>query len=106
MTNPLLELRVFKMIRHDDVPGVSGIGVVAVGVIFPTGKVVIQWLPEHRSIEVWDSLEGAIFVHGHDGKTEFVFEGDDIMRPISEADFDSIYDDAYFEAMELQEKLP
>jgi hypothetical protein len=33
-------VRVFQLMRDEDVSGVSGIGRVAVGVIFPSGRVV------------------------------------------------------------------
>jgi hypothetical protein len=37
-------LRVFQLMRDEDVSGVSGVGRVAVGVVFPSGKVVLEWL--------------------------------------------------------------
>ncbi len=62
------EARRFRLVRDEDVSGVSGTGVVAEGVAFTTGKVVISWLSEHGSVVVWDSLESAIAVHGHGGR--------------------------------------
>ena len=67
------ELRTFHLFRHEDVSGVSGVGIVAEGLIFSTGKVVIQWTTDHHSIVIYDSLEDAIAIHGHGGKTEFIF---------------------------------
>ena len=72
-------MRRFKMVRHQDVTGVSGEGVVAEGVIFSNGKVAIQWLtPQVGDVKmgstvVWDDFRAAMKVHGHDGKTEFRF---------------------------------
>jgi hypothetical protein len=63
-------MRLFFLVRDEDVSGVSGIGVVAEGVEFSDGKVVIRWRGVHScSTVVWDSLEDAIAIHGHDGRT-------------------------------------
>ena len=64
----------FTMVRDDDVTGYSGTGEVADGVVFPDGVVVIRWRGEHRSTVVWDGLDAARAVHGHDGRTRFVCE--------------------------------
>jgi hypothetical protein len=65
--------RRFEMHRDHDVSGVSGTGVVAEGVEFTDGTVAIRWLTEHGSTVAWADLEAAKKVHGHDGKTRFVF---------------------------------
>lgn len=65
-------MRQFVMVRDTDVSGISGTGEMADGCIFPDGTTVIRWRGEHRSTAVWDSLESAIIIHGHDGKTRFV----------------------------------
>lgn len=65
-------MRTFVMVRDEDVTGCSGVGVVADGVVFPDGTVAIRWRGDHRSTVVWDDIEGAIAVHGHDGRTRFV----------------------------------
>lgn len=59
----------FHLIRTEDVTGVSGTGVVAEGVQFTDGTVVLRWRGESPSTVVWDNLESAMKVHGHDGKT-------------------------------------
>lgn len=63
----------FALYRHQDVTGVSGPGTVAHGVQFADGTVVLRWLGEHASTVVWESLEHAMHVHGHDGKTHVVW---------------------------------
>lgn len=63
--------RVFTMLRDEDV---SGVGVVADGVEFPDGAVVIRWRGRHQSTVVWPSVEDAIHVHGHDGRTSIHWE--------------------------------
>ncbi|MFI6909637.1 hypothetical protein ACIBKY_50840 [Nonomuraea sp. NPDC050394] len=65
--------RRFMLMRHTDVSGVSGTGVVADGVQWPDGTVVIRWRGDRPSTVQWNSIDDAIAVHGHDGKTGFVY---------------------------------
>lgn len=62
-------MRRFKLIREEDVTGVSGTGMVAEGVEFSDGTVVMRWASEHRSTVVWADLSDAMTVHGHNGAT-------------------------------------
>lgn len=64
-------MRTFNVVRHEDVTGVSGIGVVAEGVEFHDGTVAFRWRGLYRSTVLWDSIKGVVAVHGHDGRTEF-----------------------------------
>lgn len=67
-------MRTFWLHRDEDVSGVSGTGVVAEGVEFDNGKVVICWIVgEHQSVVVWDSLASVEAVHGHGGATRVVW---------------------------------
>jgi hypothetical protein len=68
-------LRVFQLLRDEDISGVSGVGCVAVGVVFPSGRVVLEWLGARRSFEIFDQIEHVDHVHGHGGKTRVVFKG-------------------------------
>jgi hypothetical protein len=61
--------RLFGLNRGEDVTGVSGTGTVAHGVQFPDGTVVLRWAGEFASTVVWESLDAAMHVHGHDGRT-------------------------------------
>lgn len=63
----------FALHREQDVTGVSGTGTVAHGVRFADGRVVIRWLGDKPSTVMWDSLDDAMSVHGHDGKTQVVW---------------------------------
>ena len=63
-------LKLFMLNRKQDATGVSGTGIVARGIIFPTGKCVMEWQTKHTSIAVYDSLPELMAIHGHDGKTE------------------------------------
>jgi hypothetical protein len=66
---------VFYLVRDVDISGVSGVGQVAVGVIFPSGRVVLEWLGADSSFEILDNVEHADRIHGHGGKTRIVFAG-------------------------------
>ena len=76
MTNQLTtrnQLIRFVLVRDEDVTGVSGTGVVAEGIIFTSGEVVIHWLREPFSMGLYQSLEDVIFIHGHGGRTKMQF---------------------------------
>ncbi len=66
-------MRTFHLLRTEDETGISGTGKVAWGVEFPNGKVAIAWNTEHTSVAVYDNIKSAIAIHGHNGKTVFVF---------------------------------
>ena len=70
----------FALYREQDVTGVSGEGTVAHGTQFADGTVVLRWLGKDPSTVVWASLEAAMRVHGHDGRTRVVW----LAAPFSE----------------------
>lgn len=59
----------FHLVRLVDHTGVTGTGVVAQGIRFSDGTVVVRWLGDHASTVVWSSIESAVHVHGHGGHT-------------------------------------
>lgn len=61
--------RCFELVRDKDVSGVSGIGVVAEGAQFSTGKCVLAWTTRYQSVAVYDNIDELIAIHGHDGAT-------------------------------------
>jgi hypothetical protein len=61
----------FYLERDEDVSGVSGIGIVATGVVFPDGQCVLQW-KNTGSIAIYRDLDTLIEVHGHSGATRIV----------------------------------
>jgi hypothetical protein len=63
-------MRIFELVRHEDVTGLSGTGIIAEGIAFTDGTVVLRWVTEHRSTAIWPSLEDVEAVHGHGGSTE------------------------------------
>lgn len=54
----------------------SGTGRVGDCVVFPNGKVVVAWDTPLKisTLVIYDRLEDAIQVHGHQGKTRFVLQ--------------------------------
>jgi hypothetical protein len=81
MTNQLAvrrQLIRFLLIRDEDVTGVSGTGVVAEGIVFTSGLVVIHWLREPFAMGLYQSLEDVMFIHGHGGRTilQFIDQGE------------------------------
>lgn len=69
--------RRFQLYRHTDISHVSGVGVVAWGVLFPDGSAAIRWHGAHPSTVAWDSVDDAIAVHGHSGATEIRWMDDE-----------------------------
>jgi hypothetical protein len=62
-------MRRFYLVRKEDVSGVSGVGIVAEGILFGTGKAVLSWVTQYRSVAVYDSIDELEQIHGHDGRT-------------------------------------
>jgi hypothetical protein len=65
--------RRFHLLRHRDVSGISGTGVVADGVLWPDGSASLRWRGDKPSSVHWDRFADAEAVHGHAGATEFVW---------------------------------
>jgi hypothetical protein len=66
--------RRFHLLRHQDISGVSGTGIVADGVIWPDGTASLRWRGERPSTVHWDRIADAKAVHGHGGATEIVLD--------------------------------
>jgi len=67
-------MRTFKLVRDEDVSGISGTGVVARGVEFGNGTTVMQW-DNTGSICIYASVDVLESVHGHEGRTRVEFDG-------------------------------
>ena len=67
-------MRIYHMIRHKDISGVSGVGHVAT-VYWFSGPCILLWhtpnSPKISSIVAYQSLTDAKRIHGHAGNTEF-----------------------------------
>lgn len=61
--------RRFIFERSEDETGTSGPGVAVEGVVFPHGGVVLMWLGAVRSIVEWPSIQEALAISGHEGRT-------------------------------------
>jgi len=59
----------FELVRFDDISGGSGLGVVAEGVLFRSGQVVLSWTTDPKSIGVYAGLAEMSVVHIHEGRT-------------------------------------
>lgn len=73
-------MRTFRMVRHGDESGVSGIGHVLDGIEFKNGQVVVSWLSSYSSIGVYPSFEEfkKIHIDSHPtNETEIIWSEDD-----------------------------
>lgn len=67
-------MKTFHLERNVDETGVSGTGRVAEGVVFSNGWVALTWLTAHTSVVFYPSIDDVIFIHGHQGKTQVVYD--------------------------------
>lgn len=67
----------FYLLRHEDLHGHSGLGVVAEGIIFDSGLCAMTWMSKYATVTVFDSLVTVKELHGHEGRTEIVIEDKD-----------------------------
>jgi hypothetical protein len=70
-------MRAFHFLRLEDESGISGTGIVAEGVEFTNGKVVVNWLTKHRSLAIYENMKEVEAVHGHNGKTKIVYHDEE-----------------------------
>ncbi len=59
----------FVLDRTEDETGTSGTGIVAEGIQFSNGQVVIHWLSQLEAINVYANTTVLEGIHGHDGRT-------------------------------------
>lgn len=66
-----MSVRVGRIVRHEDVHGVSGVGDhIAEVVEFSDGSAVVRWLGKDAMTNVAAGIKNITNVHGHGGKTE------------------------------------
>ena len=70
-------MRRFILVRDVDVSGVSGVGVVAEGVVFASGKAVMTWLTQYSSVAIYESIDDLVTIHTHGGLTRLEWIGDE-----------------------------
>lgn len=68
-------MRLFDLERIADETGISGTGIVAQGVEFDDGTIVLRWLTENRSTSLYDNEKTVDAIHGHGGKTVIHWRG-------------------------------
>lgn len=66
-------VRRFALVRDEDKTGVSGVGKVANGVLFPDGATVLRWCTSTRSTAVYETFGDMLRIHGHGGATRVAF---------------------------------
>ena len=62
-------MRLFYLVRSEDLSGVSGTGQVAEGVEFDDGQVVLSWFGRFHAVGVYPNVKAVVDIHGHEGKT-------------------------------------
>lgn len=62
-------MRRFQLVRDVDETGLSGTGVVAVGVEFPDDTVAMRWVTSVATTVVFDCVADVEAIHGHGGLT-------------------------------------
>ncbi len=77
-------MRTFKLIRNEDVSGVSGTGLICEGVEFHDGQVVLSWFGQYHTMEITPSIETVIATHGHGGKTVVLWDPEPQQLPYGE----------------------
>lgn len=79
MSDELEPLR-FRLVRYEDVNGVSGTGTVAFGTYypFPNDRATLAWCSDTNSVAVFDSIEDIEEIHGHDGRAEIEWIDDPV----------------------------
>ena len=68
-------MKTFYLLRHQDVHGNSGTGVVAEGIIFDSGMCAMTWLSTIPTVTNFRCIQDVVKLHGHEGKTDVVVEG-------------------------------
>lgn len=69
-------MRCFHLDRRHDSTGVSGTGIVAEGVQFADGTVVLRWTAVVTSTVIYNSIDDVEKIHGHGGNTLIVWGRD------------------------------
>lgn len=76
--------KTFLLDRRVDKSGLSGVGVIAIGVVFPDGLTVARWRG-HRSgieqLEIFGNPDQMLAIHGHAGTTTIRWLSRPVLRP-------------------------
>jgi hypothetical protein len=66
-------MRRFRLVRDEDVSGVSGTGLVAEGCTFSDGHVALHWLGRWPATTGHEHIDAVYEIHGHEGLTRVVW---------------------------------
>jgi len=61
--------KIFLLVRNEDESGVSSTGIVAVGMMYPSGCCYMEWTTPIKSENRYNSIADLEAIHGHKGKT-------------------------------------
>lgn len=71
-------LREYYLQRNEDFSGVSGTGIVAEGVVMPSGKCIHEWSQSYVvSHNIYPNVQSVQHIHGHEGRTIVKFVGEE-----------------------------
>lgn len=63
-------LQEYQLQRNEDFSGVSGTGIVAEGIVMPSGKCIHEWSQSYvHSHNIYPNLASVEHIHGHEGRT-------------------------------------
>jgi hypothetical protein len=96
-------MKKFYLLRHEDVHGNSGTGVVAEGIIFDTGSVAMTWLSLITTVTIYKNIKDVMRLHSHEGRTEVVVEPAP-RRRIAKEKFEQCAEKAHAKKLELRSK--
>ena len=66
-------MKLFNIVREIDNTGISGTGIVAEGVIFDDGSVVLRWLGELSTIVLHKNIESVEKISCSHSKSKIVY---------------------------------
>lgn len=66
-------MRRFHLQRDEDESGISGVGIVAEGIVFWDGHAALRWRSDKTSTALYSSATDLEAIHGHGGKTRIVW---------------------------------
>lgn len=58
----------------EDESGVSGTGIIAEGVEFTDGTVILRWVTGTKTTTIYDTIQDCEKIHGHQGKTQIIWK--------------------------------
>lgn len=79
-------MRRFYLEREEDESGVSGVGRIAEGIEFDSGKCILSWLTPTSSVGVYDNIKAVKAIHGHGGKTKIKWIDEDELKSTEVSD--------------------